>query len=178
MKFPNSRGFTLVELLVTISIIILLAALVTVGVSSARKKSRKGVTQAEISNLELALKMYYETYGEYPAGDGNGPKVKGNPTARVDSGNANMVSALTGEDEETEGDKFWKTKERNLRPSVSVSGKQVVVDAWGIPYIYRSAYDENNNAREGVHNEDSFDIYSCGPNMVDDNGEKDDITNW
>ena len=41
-------------------------------------------------------------------------------------------------------------------------------DPWGKAYIYKSP---------GTHNSD-YDLYSCGPNGVDDGGSSDDIGNW
>jgi general secretion pathway protein G len=41
-------------------------------------------------------------------------------------------------------------------------------DPWGKTYIYKSP---------GTHNSD-YDLYSCGPNGVDDGGSSDDIGNW
>lgn len=41
-------------------------------------------------------------------------------------------------------------------------------DPWGNPYIYKSP---------GTHNSD-YDLYSIGPNAVDDGGGSDDIGNW
>ena len=41
-------------------------------------------------------------------------------------------------------------------------------DPWGKPYVYKSP---------GTHNTD-YDLYSCGPNTIDDNGSDDDIGNW
>jgi general secretion pathway protein G len=41
-------------------------------------------------------------------------------------------------------------------------------DPWGRPYIFKSP---------GSHNND-YDLYSMGPNGVDDSGSSDDIVNW
>lgn len=59
------KGFTLTELLITISIIGLFASIVLVAVDSAGKKSRDSVRKSDILQLEKALEFHYDKYGSY-----------------------------------------------------------------------------------------------------------------
>jgi len=59
-------GFTLVELLVVITIITILAGLATVGIGAAIRAAREGAIAFEIANMETALEAYYTQYGAYP----------------------------------------------------------------------------------------------------------------
>ncbi|TET38156.1 MAG: prepilin-type N-terminal cleavage/methylation domain-containing protein [Planctomycetota bacterium] len=182
MKPRRNTGFTLVELLVTIAIIVVLASLVTVGVMSAKKKVKIATTKTQLDGLRTALTMYESDHSEYPYGDGNGPSSRTDPKTRDDSGNAKMVMALLGLDESGNkvGTVYWAAKEKGLGDSVSIPGAKVALDGWKVPLIYRSACDEDGNERDDIHNPDSYDIYSCGPNMIDDGGKEDtdDIGNW
>lgn len=63
----RSRGFTLIELLVVIAIIGLLSSVVLASLNTARGKARDAKRMAELDQLQLALEMYYDTVGSYPA---------------------------------------------------------------------------------------------------------------
>jgi prepilin-type N-terminal cleavage/methylation domain-containing protein len=62
----HNHGFTLVELLVVISIIGLLASIVLVSVNSARSKARDSRRISDIRQLMIALELYYDSNGHYP----------------------------------------------------------------------------------------------------------------
>jgi prepilin-type N-terminal cleavage/methylation domain-containing protein len=62
-----SRGFTLVELLVVISIIIVLAAMSFGAVSIATRKQKAVTTQAAITALSQAFDQYYSEYSKMPS---------------------------------------------------------------------------------------------------------------
>jgi prepilin-type N-terminal cleavage/methylation domain-containing protein len=63
----QSFGFTLIELLVVIAIIALLASITIASVNRARMKARDAVRKSDLRQISLALSMYYQTYGRYPA---------------------------------------------------------------------------------------------------------------
>ena len=62
----NKKGFTLIELLVVVSIIGILATLVTANLNAARSRSRDAVRKADFKNLQTALRLYYNDSGSYP----------------------------------------------------------------------------------------------------------------
>lgn len=69
----NLTGFTLVELLVVISIVGLLTVAATVLISTARKKSRDARRQADLRQMYKALNMYLNesvSGGQYPSTGG------------------------------------------------------------------------------------------------------------
>jgi prepilin-type N-terminal cleavage/methylation domain-containing protein len=61
------RGFTLIELLVVIAIIGILASIVLASLDSARKKGRDARRIADLKEVQLALELYYDANGQYPA---------------------------------------------------------------------------------------------------------------
>ncbi len=62
-----SRGFTLVELLVVITIIGVLATVVMVSLNSARVKARDIKRIADVRQIALALEFCYDQAGKYLA---------------------------------------------------------------------------------------------------------------
>lgn len=66
MKLFSHRGFTLVELLVVISIIALLSSIATASLNGARKKSRIAKRLADMKTVQTAIELYYDANGSYP----------------------------------------------------------------------------------------------------------------
>lgn len=62
------KGFTLFELLVSISIIGILVAIATVSYSNAQKKARDARRMEDMGNIQKAAEMYYSANSyNYPA---------------------------------------------------------------------------------------------------------------
>ena len=63
----NKKGFTLFELLVSISIIAILTVIAMVSYSSAQKKARDAKRIQDVDAVGKALESYYSDENEYPA---------------------------------------------------------------------------------------------------------------
>ena len=64
----KKQGFTLIELMVSISIIAILTALATISFSSAQKKARDARRTQDMKSLQLAAEQYASSSnGTYPA---------------------------------------------------------------------------------------------------------------
>ena len=74
----KKSGFTLVELLVVISIIGVLASVVFASINSARAKARDARRIADLRQIATALEFYYDANGQYP------PDVRSPVTLRRD----------------------------------------------------------------------------------------------
>ena len=66
VQSSRSAGFTLVELLVTIGIIAILAAILLPAIRGAFMKAEKSTAQTEIRSIENAVKAFYNEYSKYP----------------------------------------------------------------------------------------------------------------
>ena len=71
----TSLGFTLIEMLVVISIIGLLAVLIAANLNSARGRARDAQRKSDLRNMETALRLYYNDKGGYPVAT-NGYLIK------------------------------------------------------------------------------------------------------
>src|SRR5207245_4748164 len=60
------RAFTLVELLVVISIIAVLAGLLLPVLAGMKKKAKIALARSEMSHLATAIKAYEEEYNRFP----------------------------------------------------------------------------------------------------------------
>jgi prepilin-type N-terminal cleavage/methylation domain-containing protein len=67
MKYKEHNGFTLVELLVAISIIGLLSLIVYASFGSAREQTRDKARFAKLKEVQLAIERYKAQNGVYPS---------------------------------------------------------------------------------------------------------------
>jgi prepilin-type N-terminal cleavage/methylation domain-containing protein len=77
------NGFTLVELLVVISIIAILAAFTVPVLSAVKKRQYINQTQGELGQLKAAIDSYHAAYGFYPPSNSN--YDPNNPVTRSDA---------------------------------------------------------------------------------------------
>jgi prepilin-type N-terminal cleavage/methylation domain-containing protein len=64
----NSRGFTLIEVTVTVAIIAILSAGILFGITEARQRARDTERVADLRTLQSAIELYKQRYGRYPEG--------------------------------------------------------------------------------------------------------------
>jgi len=62
----NNKGFTLIELMVVISIIGLLSSIVLASLNDAREKAQKSLLAQNFKQLQLAIETYKSNTGHYP----------------------------------------------------------------------------------------------------------------
>ena len=70
------NGFTLIEILIVISIIALLSSLVMAGIQIARKNAHRAVARIQVKALDQALGNYLQDEGSLP-GAGAGSDAEG-----------------------------------------------------------------------------------------------------
>ena len=77
-KQQRTIGFTLIEMLVTVSIMVILMAIAVASFGSAQEQSRDAQRKTDLRTVEAALALYKNKYGSYP-GACNGPTTGGSP---------------------------------------------------------------------------------------------------
>jgi len=194
MRIAHRRGgFTLIEILIVISIIAVLASMILGGVTLARKKAFQALATTDISNLASQVKRYYQDTGKYPGAEYKDhenafpalfealfglkpPQGKGGPSAPYME--FKEINVLVRDDEAAEDSEGYRqaTKDELYDPRV----EKYLADPWGMPYVY---HEIKSRARKDWHHGRDFDIYSTGPNKSDQttegaDGAEDDIGSW
>ncbi len=73
MSLPKrNKGFTLVELLVVMSILGVLVTLVAGGFRSSQMRGRDAQRKSDLKGMANALEIFYSDYGRYPSSDASG----------------------------------------------------------------------------------------------------------
>jgi len=113
----GEKGFTLMELLIVIGIIIVIAAAVLTVIPGMRQKTQEKATKAFMERLEVALEQYYDDNRSYPSGDITSVK-----TALEPSGPTSR-QYIEFDDSEVNGSD--------------------IVDYWGNPFVYDATPSNN-----------------------------------
>lgn len=87
----NKKGFTLIEVLIVVSIIGILASIVLVGLGAFRRAGRDARRVADLRQVQNALELYFSKCGFYPGVSGPSACNSGTPTDW-----SGFSSALTG----------------------------------------------------------------------------------
>lgn len=108
------RGFTIVEVMIVLAIILVLATLVAVNVRGSQKDAKLGAAKVSMRSLEKALERFNDKFGRYPT-DEEGLAVLWDK------------SKFSSEDE-AESAKWERLVER---------AEDSEKDPWGTPWGYR-----------------------------------------
>ncbi len=201
LKRNSPTGFTLVEILVVLAIIMVLVGITVPVVSSIQANAKNGVTAAQISQLGLALKQFECDFGFFP------PDSYTTSDTQLSLGSINIPR---DDDLNTStkclvfflGSRFtFNSASFNeiFGPYIEFKRSQIVgsgvdfatdtatlslegingtreVFQYADPFGSYYSYDSSSPS----HNIASFDIYSFGPDKIDDSGigTSDDIKNW
>ena len=60
------RAFTLIELMITVSILAILAAIVVPAISNAQEEARINATIADLNAMKKAFQLYHHDHGSWP----------------------------------------------------------------------------------------------------------------
>lgn len=169
-----TKGFTLVELLVVISIIAILLGILLPNYFRVKENARVVMAVAGTKGLETAFKSYLDMYRVWPTAWADGPI------------NDNIFKALRGDKDPTfnpQGIAFYEFASYTAYPLMD---QTTAWDSWSNPSTniswraYRVMFDKNYDnkidALPSVYR--SVVVYSEGENRQDEQGDGDDIASW
>ncbi len=161
LKRQRPGGFTLIEMLIVITIIALLMALLMPIYGTVRDKARRTATKALISVVGSALEKYYNDMESYPPTPADSSEDDGTLVLYLNGPDNKGVTANPGTPREKRYEPYLAITNDFIK---HVSNKLVIVDAWGQPLHYFNCKAWVNQGKNPLfcHNPDSFDIYSTG----------------
>lgn len=156
MKRPTPRGFTLVEMITVVAVIIILAGLVISVSGLVSQKANRSRADAEIKVMANHLDSFKRDNGTYPRTEDTDkldPRVDASPTSsRYILSNLQMYSAVSGDYEpegspdgkpETNSKVYYSFARTQLNFTKDNTGNPATIryvsDPWGNPYGYSTA---------------------------------------
>ena len=130
----GQAGFTLVELLVVISIIGALAGIMVPTIKGAMEAGKKAKAKGEENAIVAAVKAYKQEYGRWP-----GSVTATSDTTFKDADSESLLSALSG----TNNTLVENPKSLRLLEGASAAG--TMKDPWGTQYLVVVDTDESNS---------------------------------
>lgn len=77
LESTNQKGFTLIELMIVISIVAILSAVTWINFSTSSQQSRDSKRQTDLKALQAAIESYKKENGQYPVGCPVGTSANG-----------------------------------------------------------------------------------------------------
>ena len=194
----KTTGFTLIEMLIVISIIVILMAFLLPVIGSVQQRAKMRAARAQLDGIQNALQRYNVDFDEFPPSNTaglNGPVDPSSLYTYLAGPNGRGIDTVQG------GITRHRDPYMTLPPEYvkRSGGTTQVIDPWGMPIVYFNCVthiQQGGTAAGKCHNPQGFDLYSTGPDKVvspnqhdfadnnsngrvDEDAEGgDDITNW
>ncbi len=134
-KTSRQSAFTLLEIMIVVSIIVVLLGLAISKIGNPLAPTKAVAVRADIQTIGTQLMQYNAMNGFYPTTE------------------QGLQALVTQPESEPRPNRWFQAFDK------------IPTDPWGMPYIYRCP---------GTKHPDKYDLYSAGPNRIDDNGTGDD----
>ncbi len=199
----RQNGFTLLELLIVMGIMIFLAGAIVAGIAAVNRNTTENQTQLFMAELDRGLEAFKLDNGSYPLnppGDGNrdtkglegssvlylylsGDRSSGGSSGAGSDAPNGIADQVEDEESTTEiyVSELAHVEGSNANPprSIFVNGQYLVVDAFGNPLRYL-AEAPNISPEDRKTINPTFDLWSQGASESQEDIESEDkfITNW
>jgi general secretion pathway protein G len=179
-SFRATRGFTIVEILVVMAVILVLAGLVLATSSYVHNKGARSRAEAEITAMSAALENYKADNGAYPVDASVDARTKLDP-GQYATASLNLYEALSGDadndaNRSAEVQSYFSFMPNQLYPSLlNSSGHARKVDYIKDPFGYSYGYSTAGQAGGATGYNPSFDLWSTAGSTTSSAGW---IKNW
>ena len=188
IESKKNSPFTLIEILVVISIIAILMALLMPAIGAVTKSANKAKARELGDAIVTAIAEYELEYSIPP--EFSGLTIGSDPGKLSEEqydilvqvlASTNMPSppAASGAADSKE---LANHREVQFLEPPNKFTKKGYVDPWGKRFIVLLDYDYDNEItiknNNKVKTTNRAIVYSCGPNKTDDNGSDDDVCSW
>jgi prepilin-type N-terminal cleavage/methylation domain-containing protein len=165
MTFSSTRhrAFTLIEMLVVITIITILGGMILAALLSARRTAKERAIEGTLQLLKGQLDRYENDFQDYPPSDGDLDGIRGSE---------NLYRCLRTEKKEGP----YITSAEIKTCDINKNGEPEIADEFGRPIGYIHHKDYANKPP----NKRNYRLISPGVNGKFENGDRgsDDIVNW
>jgi type II secretory pathway pseudopilin PulG len=183
IPFRAAGAFTVIELLVTITIILVLVGLVLATSGYVQTKAKRSRAEAEIAAISAALENYRADNGTYPTDTTNGATNTLDAKTMFDPSAAQYAAAsfflykeLSGDplgNRAPTGKSYFPFKPNMLLPINQAQAVTAIADPFGHSYGYSTA----NQANPSRGYNPTFDLWSTAGGMAGADQAK-WIKNW
>jgi prepilin-type N-terminal cleavage/methylation domain-containing protein len=163
------NGFTILELLIVISIIVVLAGLILATSGYVQKKGARSRTEAEIAAISAALENYKADNGIYPTSsdtDALKANTMGDPTQTTyQAATLSLYKLISGDADNdanrtAEAKSYFSFKPNQLSPSAQNQAVTFIRDPFGNSYGYSTIKATTPAGTDGYN--PTFDLWSTG----------------
>ncbi|MBI1871718.1 MAG: prepilin-type N-terminal cleavage/methylation domain-containing protein [Chlamydiae bacterium] len=187
----RKKAFTLVEVLIVLSIMGVIMSLLLGAVLKARGKVKLSKVHVLMDSISAALRMYADDFGDYPPD--NSLLNLSNPSSAECLYYYLGATFIRGRNSSVNAGPYMRFKGEELRAVADKSSCDFDGDGFGddptkeIIDPWENKTSQNPDGKQiliyhkiPTHNPslNKFELYSIGPNGVNDNGSGDDVTNW
>ena len=172
-KRRYNSAFTIIELLVVISIIIILAGLILSTVGYVQKKGARSRAEAEIAAMSAAVESYKADNGIYPTDSDTTalkPNTMGDPTqTSYQKASLSLYKAISGDSDNdanrvAESKAYFPFKPNQLYPLAQDQAVTFIRDPFGNSYGYSTVKNSAPAGTDGYN--PTFDLWSTSGLMT------------
>jgi len=142
LLLKREKGFSLIELLVVVSLIGILATLVLANLNAARQRGRDAQRKSDLRNIQTTLRLYYNDYGKYPLNNAAG-EIMG-------CGTSGITECTWGGDWTAGSTTYMPTLPSDPITTMSYLYTRNDADSYSIKACLENASDEDGVAEVGI----------------------------